>query len=105
MEIDVEIEEYSPNLLERLFSRGAKFEPSLTGTPKIKVSKELNEEERKELIKHEKAHLHLFRYYVPAWLASMLALSFVSFPCFFWCFIAGLCLWEGIAVMGERGWV
>jgi len=105
METDVEIEEYSPNLLERLFTRGAKFEPSLTGTPKIKVSKGLNEEEREELVKHEKAHLRLFRYYVPAWLASMLALSFVSFSCFFWCFIAGLCLWEGIAVMGERGWV
>jgi len=105
METDVEIEEYSPNPLERLFSRGAKFEPSLTGTPKIKVSRELNEEERKELVKHEKAHLRLFQYYMPAWLASMFALSFVSFPYFLWCFVVGLCLWEGIAVMGERGWV
>jgi len=103
--MDVEIEEYSPNLLERLFSRGAKIEPSLTSTPKIKVSKELDEEERKQLIKHEKMHLHLFRYYMPAWFASMFALSFVSFSCFFWCFIVGLCLWEGIAVMGEKGWV
>jgi len=105
METDVEIEEYSPNLLERLFSRGAKFEPSLTGTPKIKVSRELNEEEREELVKHEKTHLCLFQYYMPSWLTSMFTLSFVSFPCFFWCFVVGLFLWEGIAVMGERGWV
>jgi len=103
--MDVEIEEHSPNLLERLFSRGAKFEPSLSGVPKIKVSKKLNEEERKELVKHEKVHLRLFQYYMPSWLASMFALSFVSFPCFLWCFVVGLCLWEGIAVMGEKGWV
>jgi len=102
--MDVEIEEYSPNLLERLFSRGAKYCPSLTGTAKIKVSEELDEEERRKVIAHEEAH-HKFRHYLPLWLASMFALSFVSSPCFFWCFIVGLCLWEGIAVMGEKGWI
>jgi len=51
------------------------------------------------------------RYGIPAALlvlllvAGVAALSFVSFPFFFWCFIVGLCLWEGIAVIGERGWV
>jgi len=59
------------------------------------VSGDLGEEERRKAIAHEEAH-HKFRHFLPLWFVSMFALSFVSFPCFFWCFVVGLLLWEGI---------
>jgi len=102
--MDIKVEEYEPDFWDKLVSRGAKYCPSLTGTPRIKVSEELGKEEKRKLIAHERVH-HEFRHLLPLWLVSMFALSFVSFSCFFWCFIIGLFLWEGIAVLGEKGWV
>jgi len=105
MNMNVKIEEYEPGLFDRLVSRGAKFEPNLTGTHKIKLFEDLEDEGRERAIRHEKAHLSLFPYYVPAWLVLMFLLSFLSFSYFVWCFFLGWLFWEGYAVLKEKEWI
>jgi len=101
MRMDVEIEEYSPNFLERLFSRGGKWQPSFSGPDKILVSGDLEEDKAKDIIKHEFWHFKTKHALLPY--VALMALSLQFFPIYAPpIIVGGLILWEGSAVIVEK---